>query len=260
MVISHGGNAANSYVSFGQRSTGNFSDNIVFILELEDGVFGLVSEALPDDEFIRGICVRDGASMYVYINKCLSTSRHDLNPTSNIQMQEAPWRIGYMVNTVFGVVNRSSGLSHVSFHPDVAFDDQDAADDYASATLGGIGPSTFSRPRDFTATVNATTGVVHFSWGPPSTHPELVTGYTLFESDGVTVVMPTDLVYDFEITLAPGTYTYKLRATNGVTNSAFVSVTFTVPVPPITGVDLFVIDDFTLENVLDNLTVEQVTV
>lgn len=126
---------------------------------------------------------------------------------------------------------------------------------------GGSGDTgTFSAPRDFTATVTATTSLVHFHWTPPVQHPELVTGYTLYESDGTTVVMPTDLVYDFELTLAPGTYTYKLNATDGIVTSAFVSVTFTVSEPPVTGADLFVIDDLTLENVLDDLTVEQVTV
>src|SRR6185503_17196393 len=118
---------------------------------------------------------------------------------------------------------------------------------------GSLSLDTFSAPRDLTAVVNAVTGVVHFHWSPPLRHPELVTGYTLYESDGVTVAMPTALVYDFELTLAPGTYTYRLNATDGVTVSAFVSVTFTVDAPPITGADLFVIDDLTLENVFDDL-------
>jgi len=124
----------------------------------------------------------------------------------------------------------------------------------------GTGSEGFSVPRDFTAVVNASTGLVHFHWSPPSLHPELVIGYTLYESDSTTVVMPTDLVYDFELTLAPGTYTYKLNATDGTAVSPFVSVTFTVAAPPVTGTDLFVVDDLTLENVFDDLTVDQVTV
>jgi hypothetical protein len=109
----------------------------------------------------------------------------------------------------------------------------------------------FGPPRDFTALVNPTRGVVHFHWSPPATHPELVTGYTLYESDGITVVMTTDLVYDYEITLAPGTYTYRLRATDGVTQSAFVSVTFTVDAPP---VDLGLIDRETGNTISDRAT------
>lgn len=124
----------------------------------------------------------------------------------------------------------------------------------------GCGGDSFSAPRDLTATVTAATGLVHFHWSPPEHHPELVTGYTLFEADGVTVVMPTALVYNFEVTLAPGSYTYKLNATDGAIASPFVAVTFTVPTVPIIGTDLFVIDDLTLENVLDDLTIEQVTV
>jgi hypothetical protein len=77
--------------------------------------------------------------------------------------------------------------------------------------------------------------------------------------DSDNIVMPADLVYSFETTLAPGTYTYKIRATDSVSFSGYVTVTFTVPEAPITGADLFVIDDLTLENVLDDLTVEQVT-
>lgn len=131
---------------------------------------------------------------------------------------------------------------------------------YAMVVDGGsVSLDTFSAPRDLTAIVNATTGVVHFHWSPPLRHPELVTGYTLYESDGVTIAMPAALVYDFEVTLMPGTYTYKLNATNGVTVSAFVSATFTVDPPPIIGEDLFVIDDLTLENVLDDITLAYVT-
>jgi hypothetical protein len=116
---------------------------------------------------------------------------------------------------------------------------------------GSVSLDTFSAPRDFTAVVNAVTGVVHFHWSPPLRHPELVTGYTLYESDGVTVAMPTDLVYDFELTLAPGTYTYKLNATDGVSVSAFVSVTFTVPSPP---VELGLIDRDTGNTLSDRTT------
>lgn len=112
----------------------------------------------------------------------------------------------------------------------------------------GGGSATFSAPRDLTATVNAATGLVHFSWSPPAQHPELVTGYTLYESDGTTVVMPTDLVYEFELTMTPGTYTRRLNATDGVTVSSFATVTFTVPVPP---VDLTLIDRTTGNTLTD---------
>lgn len=136
-------------------------------------------------------------------------------------------------------------------------DNQPGITDVTFCSPGGavaIGP-----PRDFAVMINHTTGLVHFHWAPPAVHPELVTGYTLFESDGVTVVMPTTNVSDYEITLAPGTYTYRLNATDGVDVSGFVSVTFTVNEPPVTGIDLFVVDDITLENVLEDLKLEQVT-
>jgi hypothetical protein len=116
---------------------------------------------------------------------------------------------------------------------------------------GGMGGATFSVPRDFIATVNNTTGVVQFTWAPPSVHPELVTGYTLYESDGITVAMPTDLVYAFQLTLAPGVYTYRVNATDGLTVSGFASVTFTVAEPPVTGADLTLIDRDTGNALID---------
>lgn len=122
-----------------------------------------------------------------------------------------------------------------------------------SGMLTGFGP-----PRDFIATVNPTTGQVQFTWAPPLLHPELITGYEMRDSFG-SLVMATDLTYAFETTLAPGTYTYKVRATDGTVFSGYATVTFTVPPPPVTGTDLFVIDDLTLEDVLDDLTLEQVT-
>lgn len=122
----------------------------------------------------------------------------------------------------------------------------------------GIGLTGFGPPRDFTAEVNASTGQVQFAWAPPLLHPELVTGYQMWDADG-NLIMATDLVYAFETTLSPGTYTYKVRATDGTRWSGYAIVVFTVPEPPITGTDLFVIDDLTLTNVLDDLTLNQVT-
>lgn len=129
----------------------------------------------------------------------------------------------------------------------------------AERTGGGTSTLPFGPPRDFIAVVNPTTGSVHFTWAPPLSHPELVTGYEMRDEFN-DVVMPTDLVYALTTTLPPGTYTYKVRATNSMIFSGYTMVTFTVPEPPITGADLFVIDDLTLENVLDDVTLEQVTV
>lgn len=132
------------------------------------------------------------------------------------------------------------------------------------------GVTGFGPPRDFIAVVNPKhTGgfgitvirpavLVMFSWAPPSLHPELVIGYEMRDAAGA-VVMATDFVYAFTTTLLPGTYTYKLRATDGGLFSGYVTVTFTVPEAPVTGADLFVIDDLTLESVLDDATIEQVT-
>jgi hypothetical protein len=105
-------------------------------------------------------------------------------------------------------------------------------EDSEGGGLPVVGPGGFSLPRDFTASVNATTGQVQYTWSPPSVNPHLVTGYEMYEADGLTVVMPADLVYNYQETLAPGDYTRKLRATDGTNYSAYVSVTFTVPEAP----------------------------
>lgn len=98
-------------------------------------------------------------------------------------------------------------------------------------TGGGV-VTTFGPPRDFSAVVNSTSGQVQFAWAPPFLHPELVTGYELRDADG-NLVMAADLVYAFETTLAPGTYTFKVRATDSVLFSGYTMVTFTVPMPPV---------------------------
>lgn len=107
---------------------------------------------------------------------------------------------------------------------------------FCGASGGGL--TGFGPPRDFIAAVNATTGQVQLTWAPPSLHPELVTGYEIRDSFG-SLVMAADLVLAFETTLTPGTYTYKVRATDGSVFSGYATVTFTVPSPP---VDLGLID------------------
>lgn len=102
----------------------------------------------------------------------------------------------------------------------------------------GTGLTGFGPPRDFTAVVNATTGQVQFAWAPPLLHPESVTGYEMRDAAG-NLIMPTDLVYAFAVTLTPGTYTYKVRATDGVRWSGYALVVFEVPAVP---VDLTLID------------------
>jgi hypothetical protein len=123
--------------------------------------------------------------------------------------------------------------------------------------LTGFGP-----PRDFIAVVNPKhTGgfgitvvrplvLVLLSWAPPLLHPELVTGYEMRDAAGA-LVMATDLVLAFTTTLLPGTYTYKVRATDGAVWSGYATVTFTVPVAP---TDLGLIDRDTGNTLTDRIS------
>lgn len=114
----------------------------------------------------------------------------------------------------------------------------------------GTGLTGFGPPRDFSATVNATTGQVQFAWAPPLLHPELVTGYEMRDAAG-NLVMATDLVYAFETTLSPGDYVYKVRGTDGVRWSGYAYVVFVVPA---LAVDLGLIDRNTGNTLVDRIS------
>lgn len=130
---------------------------------------------------------------------------------------------------------------------------------YAMAgDTGSVGGSeTFGPPRDFIAVIVTKTPrgtvvlpghvLVRFSWAPPLLHPELVTGYEMRDASD-NVVMPTALVYSFQLSLEPGTYTFKLRATDGSMFSSYVTVVVTVPELP---VDLGLIDRDTGNTLVD---------
>jgi hypothetical protein len=92
--------------------------------------------------------------------------------------------------------------------------------------------------------------LVLLSWAPPLLHPELVTGYEMRDAAGA-LVMATDLVLAFTTTLLPGTYTYKVRATDGAVWSGYATVTFTVPAAP---TDLGLIDRDTGNTLTDRIS------
>lgn len=133
---------------------------------------------------------------------------------------------------------------------------------FCGASGGGL--TGFGPPRDFIAVVNPKhTGgfgitvvrpavLVMLSWAPPLLHPELVTGYEMRDSFGA-LVMATDLVLAFTTTLLPGTYTYKVRATDGTVWSGYATVTFTVPAAP---TDLGLIDRDTGNSLTDRTSGE----
>lgn len=177
----------------------------------------------------------DNGTVTLYENRQWATNTEDIRENSSYSGLDTTkqWRLRIFIFSASGVATPAVETN--------------------GSLIGGI-----SAPRDFRATVNAATGLVEFSWSPPLIGPELVTGYHIRQ--GAVTIMAPDLVYNFSLTLAPGSYTYRVRGEGvGPIFGANAYVSFTVPEPPVTGTDLFVIDDLTLENVLDDLTVNQVT-
>lgn len=117
VIMSHGGDTANTYMSFGQRSTGNFSTRVVLSLELEgDEVYQLNSQEVSSDVWHHIVGVRDGSFMGIWVDGCLSNSRNDLPAESVLAPESSAWRLGYFTNFAFGIVNFSCGLSHVAMY------------------------------------------------------------------------------------------------------------------------------------------------
>lgn len=139
IMVSHNGDVGSTYMSYGQAHTGNFAANVVLSLRIGGEIYGLVSQTVTEDVWHHVVGVRDGSFMGVYVDGCLSASRLDIPAGDVMTPEDAPWRIGYMGNSVFGVVFATSGLSHVAIYTDKAFDAEQVADHYASAKDNPIG-------------------------------------------------------------------------------------------------------------------------
>lgn len=116
VIASHGGDTANTYMSFGERSTGLFGNAVVLSLETVGGGYQLISGDVSLNVWHHIVGVRDGSFMAVYVDGCLSNSRNDLDPDDPLSPQAAPWRLGYYTNLFFGTVDWTAGLSHVCIY------------------------------------------------------------------------------------------------------------------------------------------------
>jgi hypothetical protein len=140
MMISHGFDVPNTYIAFGSRSSGLFADNVVFALELEGALsFAVISKTVPVNTVVSVACVRDGAFMGIWINGCLSASRSDLPADVACDPQDAPWRLGFIPNIVFGPVFASSGMARVALYPNASLTEAQIQSIHASAVTVPIG-------------------------------------------------------------------------------------------------------------------------
>lgn len=103
-------------------------------------------------------------------------------------------------------------------------------------TVGNL-TQTISVPTSFAAAVNE--NIVTYTWQPPATNPERVTGYILYQADGSTVVMDKANVLTFSETFTrstSGSVTRKLKAVDSMGNvSTLVSVTFSLTATQLAG-------------------------
>jgi len=135
MMLSMGGDVADTYMSFGERSTGLFADNVVLSLETVGGGYKLISQSVSRNVWHHVVGVRDGPFMGIYVDGCLSASRGDLDTTDPISPTSAPWRLGYITNLAFGAVFWSAGLSRVAVYPNAVLSADAVANHYASGKL-----------------------------------------------------------------------------------------------------------------------------
>jgi hypothetical protein len=115
VMLSHGGQTAETYLAVNQRSTGIYTDRVVFSLEIAGSDYQVVSGEVTQDEWHHAVGVRSGSFMAVYIDGCLSKSVNNVS-TGILTPTAAPWRLGYITNRVFGPVFRSQGLSHAAYY------------------------------------------------------------------------------------------------------------------------------------------------
>lgn len=172
MINRDGSNTPDTYLEWGQRSTGLFVDNAVFALDWGSGLgsFGIMSCALSRDTWHHIVGTRDGAEMKLYVDGWLVNSTSSA-PASALTLNN-PWRLGYMLNTVFGEVNLSTGLAHVAVYNYALTQNQIRT--HTIAALGSLPSNPCGDTPTITAACPVTDGVV----GVPYSSVITVTGGT----------------------------------------------------------------------------------
>lgn len=140
-MINHGGDATFTYLAYGQRSTGLFADNALWILLWADNqARGLISCTLEHNVWHHVVVTYDGVSeMRMYIDSWLVTSRNDA-PAAPSTPEGPAWLLGWMQNLAFGPINTTSGLSHVALYDDVLTPSQVIAHNVAALGVRAPNP------------------------------------------------------------------------------------------------------------------------
>ena len=123
IMFNRGSDVSGCYLSYGQRSTGNFANNAYWVLPWTIGGTGvgkdLISCDLTHDVWHHIVVTYDGIdTMLMYVDSWLVAERHDAFP-SPITPEPSPWRLGYISSIIFGAVFTSAGLSHCAIYPSV---------------------------------------------------------------------------------------------------------------------------------------------
>lgn len=116
-MINRGGDATDTYLAYGVRSTAGFESQALFILQWDAETRALLSCPLATNVWHHVVGTRSGAEMKLYVDGWLVAQRSDcpLTPLTD----ESALRLGYMSNFFFGAINASSGLSHVALYSHV---------------------------------------------------------------------------------------------------------------------------------------------
>lgn len=207
-------NIPDTYIAWGTRSTGLLVDNACFLLDWDAlGEFAIFSCALANDTWYHIVGTRNGASMKLYVNGWLVASRADC-PASSLTRNEA-WRLGYMVNTVFGAVNWSAGLSHVA-----VYNYELSLTQIREHVIAGVG-SLPSNPCGATPSISASCPATTATLGEPYSSSITVTGGTSpFVFSVFSGSLPTGLSLNTStgaITGTPtatGTFNFVIRVTD----------------------------------------------
>ena len=112
MISANGSEVTNHYLSYGQRSTGNFPGQAYFTLEWPTTARFVTSCVIVPDVWHHVVGTYDGIdTMKLYVDSWLTEVKTTCPPApTNVPT----WRLGYITNLVFGAVYWSSGLAWAS--------------------------------------------------------------------------------------------------------------------------------------------------